>query len=532
MLRLLYLILTFILLFSMLHSQQLYNLQTADMNLIYYSNAHSYIIPHLARCYLRTWDYYQKFWDYEPSEESTIFIEDFSDWSNGGASSVPCNFVYISMSPYLYVFEVAPANERMSLLMHHELTHITAMDMNSRSDRFWRKFFGAKIQQVPENPLSLVYAYLTTPRKFAPRWYHEGIAVSMETWMSGGIGRSLGSYDEMVFRSMVRDGTHIYDLVGLEAEGTAIDFQVGANSYLYGTRFFSYLAQKYGPEKLIEWVKRNDDSKAYFSKQFQLVFQRNLVDEWQDWITFEHDFQQQNLAKIRQNPVTEITPITKEAMGSVSRSFYDEEKQKLYTAVKFPGELPHILEIDVDTGQKRKICNIKAAFTYYTTSLVLDKQNDRLFFTTDNYYRRDLNMVDIASRKVTRLITDLRAGELAFNPADRSIWGVRHENGISTLIRVEPPYNDWQAIYAFPYGSDMYDLDISPDGSKLTGAITHVNGNQQLVWFDLNKLQEGDFSYRQIFDFEYSSPANFVFSDDGRFLFGTSYYSGVSNVYR
>ncbi|MCF7794408.1 MAG: hypothetical protein K9N09_04750 [Candidatus Cloacimonetes bacterium] len=515
-----------------LSSQQLYNLQTADLNLIYYSNAHSYIIPHLARSYLRTWEYYQEFWNYKPSEESTVFIEDFSDWANGGASAVPRNFVYISMSPYLYVFEVAPANERMSLLMHHELTHITAMDMSSNTDRFWRKFFGSKIQQVAENPLSLLYAYLATPRKFAPRWYHEGIAVSMETWMSGGIGRSLGSYDEMVFRSMVRDTTYIYDLVGLEAEGTAIDFQVGANSYLYGARFYSYLGQKYGPLKLKEWVTRDDNSKAYFSKQFQHVLQRNLVDEWNDWISFEHDFQEQNLEKIRQNPVTEINPIMEEAMGSVSRSFYDAEKHLLYTAVKYPGEIAHILELNVDTGKKRKICNVKAAFTYYTTSLVWDQAENRLFFTTDNYYRRDLNVVDIETRKVTRLITDLRAGELALNKADRSLWGVRHENGISTIIRIESPYTDWKAVYAFPYGSDMYDLDISPDGNKLTGAITRIDGNQQLVWADLAKLQNGEADFQQIFDFDYSSPANFVFSSDGRYLFGTSYYSGVSNVYR
>ena len=38
--------------------------------------------------------------------------------------------------------------------------------------------------------------------------------------------------------------------LGLEAEGTQIDFQVGVNDYLYGTRFFSYLALTYGPEKV------------------------------------------------------------------------------------------------------------------------------------------------------------------------------------------------------------------------------------------------------------------------------------------
>ncbi len=500
--------------------------------MIFYSDAHSYIVPHLARCYIRTWNFYQDFWDYTPFENTSIFIEDFSDWSNGGATAVPRNFVYISMSPYMYVFEVAPASERMSLLMHHELTHVVAMDMSSKTDRFFRNIFGGKVQHIADNPISIFYAYLTTPRKYAPRWYHEGIAVSMETWMSGGIGRALGSYDEMVFRSMVRDSTYIYHMVGLESEGTAIDFQVGANSYLYGTRFFNYLAQKYGPQKLIEWVTRDDESKAYFSCQFKQVYNTKLKDEWSRWIEFEKGFQYKNLAKISQNPVTEINPITDKTLGSVSRSFYDKEKGKLYTGLKYPGQVAHLAEIDVYTGKINKICDVKGASTYFTCSLVWDETNEKLYFTTDNFYRRDLNVVDLKTGKSQKLITDIRAGELAMNKVDFSIWGVRHENGISTLIRIDPPYTDWTAIHAFPYGSDIYDLDISPDGTKLTGAITHIDGSQELACFDLKKLAEGEVDYYLIFDFKYSSPANFVFSPNGRYLYGTSYYSGVSNVYR
>ena len=515
-----------------LNCQKIYNLETDNLNLMYYSNAHSYIVPHLARCHLRTWDYYKDFWNYQPSEKTSIFLEDFSDWSNGGATAVPRNFVYISMSPGLYVFEIAPANERMSLLMHHELTHVVAMDMTSGGDRFFRKLFGGKIQQTNRNPVSLLYAYLTTPRKYAPRWYHEGIAVNMETWMSGGIGRAMGSYDEMVFRSMVRDSSYIYDLVGLEAEGTAIDFQVGANSYLYGTRFFSYLAYKYGPKKLTQWVKRGDNTKAYFSKRFTQVYKKDLREEWSAWIDFEKKFQKDNLNKIRQNNVSKIDPITKRAMGSVSRSYYDKEKSKLYVGLKYPGQIAHLAEIGIDTGEKRKLCNINGASTYYATSLVWDKEGERLFFTDDNYYRRDLCVVDIKSGNKETLIEDIRAGDLAWNPMTKTIWGVRHQNGISTLIRLKSPYTDWEAIYAFEYGNDIYDLDISPAGNKITGAITKVNGNQQLVWFDLKDLINGKVNPNIIYDFDYSSPANFVFSPDGRYLFGTSYYSGVSNVYR
>ena len=71
--------------------------------------------------------------------------------------------------------------------------------------------------------------------------------------MSGKYGRAFNGYDEMVFRSKVLDDAHFYDIVGLESEGTTIDFQIGVNSYLYGTRFVSYLAFHYGLDKLLDW---------------------------------------------------------------------------------------------------------------------------------------------------------------------------------------------------------------------------------------------------------------------------------------
>ena len=89
-----------------------------------------------------------------------------------------------------------------------------------------------------QNPESLLYSYLTVPRFTAPRWYLEGGAVFMETWMAGGLGRAQGGYDEMVFRAMVRDDAHFYDPLGLASRGTQVDFQVGANAYLYGDALF------------------------------------------------------------------------------------------------------------------------------------------------------------------------------------------------------------------------------------------------------------------------------------------------------
>ncbi len=62
---------------------------------------------------------------------------------------------------------------------------------------------------------------------------------------------------------------------------------------------------------------------------------------------------------------------------------------------------------------------------------------------------------------------DARIGDLAFSRADRALWGIRHLNGIATLVRIPPPYTDWKQIHTVPYGEVPYDLDVSPDGTLL-----------------------------------------------------------------
>ncbi len=105
------------------------------------------------------------------------------------------------------------------------------------------------------------------PRFTAPRWYLEGSAVFLETWMAGGLGRAQGGYDEMVFRAMVRDGAHFYDPLGLVARGR-VDFQAGANAYLYGTRFITWLAYAWSPEQVVAWLRRDEGSARYYADQF------------------------------------------------------------------------------------------------------------------------------------------------------------------------------------------------------------------------------------------------------------------------
>ncbi len=353
-----------------------------------------------------------------------------------------------------------------------------------------------------------------------------------ETWMAGGYGRAQGPYDEMVFRSMVRDSAHFYDPLGLEAEGVRVDFQIGVNAYLYGTRFMTYMAYQYSPEKLVDWVSRTPGSRAYFASQFRHVYGKSLEQGWREWIDWEHAFQKANLDSVHRFPTTTSRDLSPSALGSVSRACLDSASRTLYAGVNYPGTVPYIAALPLDGGPLRNVREVKGPALYFVCSLAYDPDGKVLFYTTDNNEWRDLNQLDPATGRTRRLMKDARVGDLAFNRQDRSLWGVRHFNGISTLVRFPYPYKDYHRVFAFPYGRDLYDIDISPDGTRLVASVPEINGRQYLRLMSVPALLAGDTTSRALYDFGSSIPNSFVFSPDGRFLYGSSYYTGVSNVFR
>ena len=513
-------------------STRLNKYETSNARLVFLDNATSYLVPHTVRSFENALNFHKKFWGYDPSGPTNILFNDFSDIGNGGTMVIPWNFLNIGISPFDYSFSVVPSNERMQWLMNHELTHQVMCDQASRSDRIFRHIFGGKVPVDNRDPVTMIYSYFTTPRWYSPRWYHEGIAVFMETWMSGGIGRTLGGYDEMVFRTMVHDSAFFYNVIGLESEGTAIDFQVGVNSYLYGTRFVGYLAYRYGVERLKEFYARTDSSKRYYSSQFKAVYGTPLQDEWNRWIEFEHEFQEGNLSKIRQTPVTKFRKIVDRPIGSVSREYYDSHLDKIIMAVNYPGKLAHIAEIDVETGEMKKVAPVPTPGLYYVTSMAYNPDTRTVFVSTHNTDWRGLESIDINTGQRTKLIKFSRCGNLVYDTAGNALWGIQSMSGRTSLLRFTEPYTSYHTIFTLPYGQEMSDPAVSPDGSLLSTTLSDVTGRQRLVLYSIPDLLSGKQNYRELYEFEDNPACNFVFSADGKYLYGTSYYTGVSNVFR
>ena len=243
----------------------------------------------------------------------------------------------------------------------------------------FRKLFGGKVMPVAEQPESILYFYLTTPRVAAPRWFHEGIAVFVDTWMAGGIGRAQSGYDEMVFRAMVtrrRAASTIRSAWSPRAP--KIDFQVEINSYLYGTRFITWLARRYSPEKLIEWIARRDGSRAYYAAQFRHVFGHRSKRHGRTGSPTSATFSRRTWRRSGSIPITPYRDVTARALGSVSRAYFDSRhRARIYAALQLSRRRRACGAISTTPARSSGSADIKGPLIYTVTSLAWDPDERR-----------------------------------------------------------------------------------------------------------------------------------------------------------
>jgi len=508
-------------------------LETKDLTLLYLDPLQTYLTPYIARAFENSVAFHEKNLRWKPWEPVTILLKDFADYGNAAALGSPSDMVLLDVAPLSLSMETFSPGERFYTLMNHELTHVGTIDVWNSHDAGWRRFLGGKPMPLQKHPESILYNFLTSPRNLTPRWYMEGSAVFHETWMAGGLGRAQGGYDEMVFRAKVHDHLRLFSPLGLESEGTQIDFQVGANSYLYGTRFFSYLALTYGIDKTMDWLRRSEDSKAFYSSNFRHVFGKPLNQAWSEWIAFEHKFQEDNLARLAQYPLSEPKHLSPRGLGSVSRGFIDDKTNSLVAAFRYPGRIGFFGRMDLASGKLTHLTDLNGMMLYKVTSVAFDPDSRTAFYTDENYAYRDINAIDVDTGRKRRLLTDARIGDLAFDRADKSLWGIRHQNGFVTLVRIPAPYTSFNQIKTFNYGEILFDLDVSPDGELIAASYGSVDGKQSVKVWKRTDLLAGDANNPMAsLSLGSSVPENFTFTPDGKSLLGNSYYTGVSNVVR
>ena len=72
---------------------QLDKIETDDFDVVSFGMGTKYVLNHSVRCAHSALNFHRELFDYEPREKINVFIQDFGDYGNGGATSIPTNFV-------------------------------------------------------------------------------------------------------------------------------------------------------------------------------------------------------------------------------------------------------------------------------------------------------------------------------------------------------------------------------------------------------------------------------------------------------
>lgn len=469
--------------------------------------------------------------NYNPAEKTVITVYDIYDYGFGAAITTPQNSIRLEIEPFEPAYENIPYTERISWLLNHELVHIIVNDKANPAERFFRSVFG-KVYPEKEQPLTILYSLITNHRRFTPRWHQEAIAVFLETWLSGGYGRTLGNFDEMYFRSLAFEPINeIPTLHKVDSYLSQTNFLLDQLNYIYGARFALYLVEEFGYDKLISWY--DDDSGFYqsYESKFKEIYGTNFDEAWQSFIQSEIEFQNRNIDKVNTTDITPLQYVGDDVFGSVSQPFYSSSDSTVIFAYHRPDELATLTKLNLFTGKNQFVTSIPTPSIYQVSSTAYDSLNNYFFFTlNNNQLYRDLKVIDLNSFQEKTISKNSRVGHLSVSPVTKDLWGVQHNSGISSLIFSRHPYMDMTPVFTLNETNEFTGVSVSSDGKKLAAVIHKQNGEQILTLIDVEDLLKSK-NPQFITIMDYGSPENPSWSQDDSKIYFNAYVNGISNIY-
>jgi hypothetical protein len=499
---------------------------------IVYKPGHAHLVHHILSSSERALERLSQLFRYTPTEKIVINTYDVNDYGAGSATTVPRNYIWLDLAPLEPGYENIPYNERIQWLMNHELVHVVVNDLATNVEAFSRSIF-SKVAPEQVQPLSILYSVLTNYSRYTPRWHQEGIAVFLETWLSGGFGRTLGSFNEMYFRSLVVEGKPFPSDIILETQLSHNSFLVETVYYLFGERFVTHLVLRHGPEKVLQWYTASaSDVYKSFKQKFEDVFGLPFEAAWDEFIKAEESFQRENLARLGAAPLTPVVQLASKPIGAVAHPQASVTGDTLYWCEHRPHHLADIRRFIRSSAEWDEISTLPTPSMHQVASSAFDPVAGKLFYTTkNNQLYRDLWMLDVKSGERRILFENARVGHLTVSPATHELWGIRHSGGAAWLVYSPFPYDSLVQLVYFDIGDEVHGLAVDPSGATLAAVLHKANGDQSIIAVSTDAVKKGArTTYALITD--RGSPENPSWSRDGRTLYWNAYTNGVSNIYK
>lgn len=499
--------------------------------IIHYQESLTPLVEDLRDIAETSFDKLTKKMDWTPKGKIQVVFNDKQDVANGLASLFPYHYILVYAAKPTAHSELGYYKDYLTLLFHHELTHILHIDQYYRFVTPLRKLFGT----------------VAVPNGATPSWMREGMAVYEETALEPGFGRIDSLQTDMVLRTSYLEQSFpsIDQIAGLSRE-----FPAGSGPYLFGGEFMQWLADNYGEDRIYEYQKEyagspfifalNNKSRRVFGKSFNKLYKEFKQDQVARFEGDKQDITEKGVTKtevILEDPNLKYTHFTIGASGeqAYSVSSLDNKDwvtyQSQYKAEKKKDGVDLEIQEAINKSTLAYAIKTQMSYSYDGRFLAFDATGQVEKQTLYN----EVYIQDMAQKKVERVKIDshksksMRVRGPDFSPKDggnRWIVMIRSFTGTDQLYLYDRIEKKGYVLTDEPKNTHLSNPRFSPDGEKIVVSRKDpVSGFRDIVVYSKTgqKLKQ---ITRDIYP-----DLDPIFSPDGSKIYFSSFRSGVANIH-
>lgn len=358
----------------------------------------------------------------EAPAKTYLILRDETDITNGMANFLPY--------PHIIVYPVLPSTldsiddygDWTLEMMVHEYTHILNL---YPAHGFYK-------------PLTWVLGNVVRPNATLPSWYHEGLAVNLESRLTDH-GRLRSTETAAAARALVSENKLRMEDIARINESQISTFPYGARPYLYGGWWWEHAHTENGSEVIYKWNQS-------FSRRIPFLIDGPMIEQTGKNAAGLLDAKFADLEKAAKAQKEKLNARPIHASESLLDG-HDEQTifavspsgQSLVYWLNTPGEGSRVmLKTRSSAGQSFKDIKGVPLFKNAGTQKVIWLDENTLLFDQldiEHPYHtfRDLYSFEISSKQSKRLTTGLRAGEPAVSPSGNKIAFIQADAGKNNL---------------------------------------------------------------------------------------------------
>lgn len=455
---------------------------------------------------------------HQVEDKIEIVLSDNTDDANGDAAVLPYPLVHAYVTAPDDLSFLAEHQYWVYELIAHELTHIVHLDTTHNAA--WL--------------INTVLGRTWIPNQYQSRWFIEGLAVEVESRISLG-GRARSRMVDMLLRAEVVDDNPMRIDQALNGP---LRWPQGNSWYLHGGRFLSFVAERYGHDKLkeISHIYGGTVIPYAMNRAFTKAVGKGYDEVWEEFQAALREEYAKQLAEAQERPVAEGRLLTERGQQNYNPRYMPDGTIFYFSSGL--GMLPQMRNVDPKTKKDRKLDLITQQ-----GQAARPEENGHVVFSQVEVVRtfypfNDLFDYDVKSGKVHRLSTDLRARDPDVTRDGAWVYFIQNLGTRSRLLRAPLAFEDgvrqmgaYEVIWDPGATWQMYTPRVSPDGKRVAVSVFRPPGQRDVAIVNVGAADtEEDPLVDWITDDE-SLDGGPTWSPDGEKIYFHSARSDIYNIY-